>query len=57
MDGMTARVIEAAHTVWNREAAVRYILTHHTWEARARVYDGVFQRHFDGGTRVPSPAS
>jgi hypothetical protein len=55
MDEMSARILEAAHTRWDREAAVRYILSNHTWEARARVYDEVLQRHFHGRAHVSSP--
>jgi hypothetical protein len=46
VDQMLARILEAARTRWDREAAVRYILANHTWEARMSVYDDVLRRHF-----------
>lgn len=45
METMAARIMEAAHTSWNRDAGVRYILEHHTWEARMKTYDDVIARH------------
>jgi hypothetical protein len=48
MDGMAGAVIEAGERSWDREAAVRYILGHHTWDARMAIYDEVFQREAPG---------
>ena len=41
MSGLAGRVLEATSTQWNREAAIRYILDHHTWDCRARIYQTV----------------
>jgi glycosyltransferase involved in cell wall biosynthesis len=41
IDQLGDRVIEAAAKNWNRSAAVEYILAHHTWDRRARVYQEV----------------
>jgi glycosyltransferase involved in cell wall biosynthesis len=44
-DRMMADMIEeAASRRWPREAAIAYILEHHTWERRARVYAEVIHR-------------
>lgn len=37
-------VREACERPWDRGAARDHVLRHHTWEARARVYDEVFRR-------------
>jgi hypothetical protein len=36
-------VLAAGRSSWDREAAVQYILKHHTWDARAEVYDHVIR--------------
>jgi hypothetical protein len=46
MDGLADRVLDAATREWNRGAATSYILANHTWDARMRVYDDLFRRHF-----------
>jgi hypothetical protein len=48
MDGMAARILETARATWDREAAVKYILENHTWEARMRVYAQLLRRQFPG---------
>jgi len=40
---MASCIVEAAHTSWNREAGVRYVLEYHTWDARAGVYDKILR--------------
>jgi glycosyltransferase involved in cell wall biosynthesis len=45
METMADRILEATRTRWNREAAVRFILEQHTWDARARIYDDVIRRN------------
>jgi hypothetical protein len=45
MEEMAERVRAAARATWDREAAVRYVLANHTWDARARVYDDVIRRN------------
>jgi hypothetical protein len=45
MDAMAENIVEATQTTWNRDAAVRFILDHHTWDARARIYDDVIRRN------------
>ncbi|HEY7529057.1 MAG TPA: hypothetical protein VIC56_00075 [Gemmatimonadota bacterium] len=37
-------VAEAAARRWDREAGIRYVLEHHTWEHRAAIYDRVIRR-------------
>ena len=39
LEVMAGRIIESAHADWDRDKAIRYILTHHTWEKRAEIYD------------------
>ncbi|HEX4932572.1 MAG TPA: glycosyltransferase, partial [Gemmatimonadaceae bacterium] len=46
VDAMADRVLDAAHAAWDREAAVRYILAHHTWESRMAAYDDVLRQAF-----------
>ncbi|MES2176306.1 MAG: glycosyltransferase [Gemmatimonadota bacterium] len=46
IEDMTARVIEASRQYWDRDAAQRYILAHHTWDKRAAVYDDVLRAAF-----------
>lgn len=48
MAQMTAQVLDAARRRWDREHGVRYVLAHHTWEARANVYRKVLSAHFPG---------
>ncbi|MGD2071781.1 MAG: glycosyltransferase [Gemmatimonadota bacterium] len=38
MDELAERVVQAVERSWDREAAVRYVLRHHTWDRRAEVY-------------------
>ncbi len=44
MDRMAAEVLSAAGADWDRDAGVRYILAHHSWDARMRTYDDVIRR-------------
>ena len=46
METMAARILDAAHQPWDRAAAVRYALEHHTWQARMRTYDELLRSHF-----------
>lgn len=46
MDLLAERVEEAVRRDWNRERAIRFILDHHTWEQRARVYDDHLRDYF-----------
>jgi glycosyltransferase involved in cell wall biosynthesis len=46
MEEMAERVAEAASAVWDRNAAIEYILDHHTWDRRAAVYDQVLRDEF-----------
>jgi glycosyltransferase involved in cell wall biosynthesis len=43
LDAMAERIVEAAHTSWDRERAIRYILDNHTWEKRAEIYDRILR--------------
>jgi hypothetical protein len=38
---LAERVMEAAHFSWDRDAGVRYILEHHTWDKRALAYQAI----------------
>jgi len=46
IEGMAAKVIEAAQRAWDRESAIRYILENHTWEKRVDTYAALLTRHF-----------
>jgi glycosyltransferase involved in cell wall biosynthesis len=48
MQGMAEHVERAAREAWDREFAVQYILEHHTWDVRARVYDRLLRQAFGG---------
>lgn len=39
LETMARRIDESLHTPWDRDRAVRYILSQHTWEKRAEIYD------------------
>ncbi|MEO5580484.1 MAG: hypothetical protein ABIR58_07475 [Gemmatimonadaceae bacterium] len=41
---MVDRIIEAAGASWDRDRATRYILSRHTWDRRAAVYDDLLSR-------------
>jgi len=43
---MAQRIEETAHTDWDRESAIRYILANHTWDGRVEVYDQILRRNF-----------
>jgi glycosyltransferase involved in cell wall biosynthesis len=43
LENMADRVADAAHAAWDRYAGVRYVLEHHTWDQRARVYDRILR--------------
>jgi hypothetical protein len=44
-DRLLAEAVEdAVRRRWDREAAIRHVLEHHTWEHRAAVYDRVIRR-------------
>jgi hypothetical protein len=43
---MAARIEEAASSAWDRDAAIDYVLRHHTWERRADVYGDLFAECF-----------
>ncbi len=43
MPFMAERVDAAARAHWDRDAAVAYVLGHHTWDCRAAVYDRVIR--------------
>jgi glycosyltransferase involved in cell wall biosynthesis len=38
---MAEKILEAANREWDRDAAVRYILNHHTWDRRAETYQPI----------------
>lgn len=39
LEMIAQRVEESLHTPWDRDRAIRYILSRHTWERRAEIYD------------------
>ena len=43
-EGMAAMVEDAVHAEWDREAAIRYVLEHHTWDRRVATYDRLIGR-------------
>ncbi len=43
MQEMAERVAAAANARWDREAAVRYVVDHHSWDQRAAIYDEVIR--------------
>jgi hypothetical protein len=45
LHSMAQRIGEASRATWDREAAVRYIMEHHTWDTRVDVYDRLLQQH------------
>lgn len=45
MSATAQRVEEAAHSTWDRDAAVSYIMENHTWDTRAGVYHRLLQQH------------
>ncbi len=40
--GMAERIEDAAHTKWDREEAMGYMVANHSWDARAQVYAELF---------------
>jgi len=53
LEEMASRIVQAARMRWDRAAAIQYVLAHHTWETRARIYDDLLQKHF--ATAAPEP--
>jgi glycosyltransferase involved in cell wall biosynthesis len=47
LEGMADAALEAAARPWDRQAAIAYILDHHTWDRRAALYEPIL-RGFDG---------
>jgi glycosyltransferase involved in cell wall biosynthesis len=45
MKAMASLVLQAAKRTWSPSQAIEYILTHHTWDVRAKVYDRLLQEH------------
>ena len=43
--GMAQRVADASRAMWDRDTAMRYVMEHHTWDARVEVYDRLFREH------------
>lgn len=56
IDALSGQVRTATERTWDRAAGIDYILAHHTWDARAAVYDAVLTGN---GARRPdvSPAT
>jgi glycosyltransferase involved in cell wall biosynthesis len=48
LEAMATALLDTATRAWDTERAVRYILEHHTWDARAAAYDRLLRRHFPG---------
>jgi hypothetical protein len=49
-DRMADRIVEACERNWDWQAAIRYVLDHHTWDSRARVYQSVIGQSVIGQT-------
>jgi glycosyltransferase involved in cell wall biosynthesis len=43
-DAMAEMVDEATRRSWDRDAAGRYLVAHHTWDHRVRIYDELLRR-------------
>src|SRR5207247_11000831 len=48
MHAMAAALLAAGERGWAREHAIRYIVVHHTWDARVETNDRLIRRHFPG---------
>jgi len=48
MHAMAAALLAAGERGWDKEHAIRYIVEHHTWDARVETYDRLIRRHFPG---------
>lgn len=46
LEALAERIAESARQSWDRDSAIRYILEHHTWDARAAVYDRLLHEYF-----------
>lgn len=46
MDAMAASVLAWAQSGEDRQAAIRYIMTQHSWDSRMAIYDDVLRREF-----------
>lgn len=42
---MARKIEEAAYSDWDRDRAVNYILEHHTWDKRAKIYHDIIDEH------------
>ena len=43
---MAQRIAEAAHKDWDKDYAIHYVLSNHTWDKRVEVYDRIIKEHF-----------
>ncbi len=41
---MVQKILESIERNWDRDSAIRYILSNHTWEKRAETYDHIIRR-------------
>ena len=46
----------AAHRRWDREAAISYVLAHHTWDRRCTVYEDIIRRRLGARTATDAPS-
>ena len=46
VDLMARKIQEAAEKHWNRDHAINYILSNHTWDKRVEIYDTIIENHF-----------
>lgn len=52
-DAMMAEMVDAATRVsWHRDDAIAYMLAHHTWDHRARIYADLLQAEFGRGASL-----
>jgi glycosyltransferase involved in cell wall biosynthesis len=63
LQAMADQVCQVAAHPGDRDRAIQYILTQHTWDRRAAIYDAVLRRHFpavvpsSSDSRSPAPLS
>ena len=54
MKAMAGLVLQAANTCWQPARAIEYILAHHTWDVRVKVYDLLLREHGFSAPTHPS---
>ncbi len=49
LEAMAQQIIAALQINWDRDAAIRYILGHHTWDRRVEIYDRLIKTELNLG--------